>query len=145
MQKKYKKKPNGKNDTGRPTKLTNELLRQLEELVNKRGWEVLTDEEICDEIGIDQQTKQNWINADYMDEDKMKFFGLIKKARRRAKIGLARRIGEGENGWQGSAWIAERKFDDLNLRRKYEGDINDKKQLNNFIKDIREELEREAD
>jgi hypothetical protein len=101
---------------GRPSKLTPELLEKLKNLLENPAFVVLTDEEVCDYLDIDKQTKNNWLNAEYKDEAKQEFFALIKISRVKQKINLSNQLQVGENGWQAKAWILERKFGDLNLR-----------------------------
>ena len=101
---------------GRPTKLNAELLEKLKGLLDNPAFVVLTDEEICDYLDIEKQTKINWLNAEDKSEEKQEFFDLIKKARTKQKINLSNQLQIGENGWQAKAWILERKFGDLNLR-----------------------------
>lgn len=107
------------NPVGRPSKLTEDFLKDLENLLERQSSVLLTDEEMLEHIGIDNQTKQNWLNPEYKGADeelKKKFFELIKRGRRFHKMNLGDKLAIGENGWQGSAWMLERKFSDLNLR-----------------------------
>jgi hypothetical protein len=143
MTKNYKKKPNGKNATGAPTKLTEELIKKLEALLDDPQFIILTDEEICIHLDINDETKARWLD-DKSTELSKKFYGLIKKARTKQKMNLSERIGTGDNGWQGSAWIAERKFEDLRLVQILKGDLNNKVKLEGKIT-IKEETKKRLD
>jgi hypothetical protein len=101
---------------GRPTKLTKEFLEKFKELLDNPAFVLFTDEEICDYMDIDKQTKINWLKTEEKTEEKQMFFDLIKKARAKQKLNLGSIMQLGENGWQAKAWILERKFGDLNLR-----------------------------
>jgi len=121
--KEYDKKENGKNATGRPSKLTEELIEKLEIILENPTSVGLTFEDFLVELGIAESTRKNWMDSEYTGVDtelKDKFLALIKRVLVGQKRNLIGRIQEGDSGWQGSAWIAERKFDELNLTRKTE-------------------------
>jgi hypothetical protein len=140
--KEYDKKENGKNATGRPSKLTEELIEKLEIILEDPTSVGLTDEDFMIELGLSDQTMRNWLNPDYIGADvelKNKFFWLIKRMRVSQKRNIVARIQEGDSGWQGSAWIGERKFDEFNITRKVENNTNLK------IKEVDEEKKKKLD
>lgn len=141
--KKYTKKENGKNDTGRPSKLTEELIIKLEQLLEKPTAVILTDEDICIYLDIDEDTKKRWLD-DQTTELHRKFYGLIKKLRVNQKLDLSERVAIGDNGWQGSAWILERKFEDLRLVQVQKVDQNSKVKLEGSLT-LREETKKRLD
>lgn len=106
-----------KHPGGRPSKLTPELIERLEKIVNDPSIVLLTDEDICTLLDIDDDTKRRWMLSESEDQETASFKGLIKKARVLQKQALHNEMRAGENGWQSKAWILERKFSDLNLKQ----------------------------
>ncbi len=122
-----------KNKGGRPIgsgKLTDNWLKVAEEVLNEDNDRVLlTDEELVFLINeklkskeqIVDRTFQNWKKkakeGKNLDERGRGFFRLIKKALVVQKMNLLKSVKLGATGWQGSAWVLERKCDEWNLRR----------------------------
>ena len=91
-----------------------ELVFLVNELLDKK-----------DQISIDAFSK--WKNGKIpktaKKEDIEGFLRVIKKALITERFNLLRKIAAGENGWQGNAWILERKFKEWNLKNISETDI----------------------
>jgi hypothetical protein len=87
----------GRHSEGRPTKKTPEIIERIAEAINFG----LTNEEVCELVGIEAHTLVNW----YKDSE---FFSATKRAAATRLVKRLKRIERGEPGWQGTAWIVER-------------------------------------
>lgn len=117
--------------TGRPTKMTDELIKALGEVVNENIL-FATDEELVDlvneqlperdRIGIDIFGK--WKRGESQSDNELykQFLRLIKKALLKEKKRLLQLLETDKNSWQRYAWILERKFDEWNIKNK--SDVN---------------------
>lgn len=129
---KYKKKPSGVNDTGRPTKLTKDFIKAAEYvLFEDINTIIFTDSELLMLINERLEPKarvsdsrfEAWkvaCKGDGPKDDVMNQFRvLIKKALSEQKKNLFMKLQTSKFGeWTKFAWIIERKFDDWNLRNK---------------------------
>jgi hypothetical protein len=93
-------KYNGKHPGGRPTKKTPELIAKLTHALAVG----LPDEEACALVMIERCTLDAWRNED--DQ----FSYMLKSARAQKMVNRIGRIDDGEPGWQGSAWMLERRY-----------------------------------
>lgn len=102
----------GRNRGGRPTKLNELIIRDLEVLA-RIG---LSEKAMAQSVGIDPVTLDNWLKKDEG------FFNRIKRARNRGKAVLLNSIyGHGQKSWQASAWILERMYrEEFSLNQKVE-------------------------
>jgi len=133
-----------KKRVGRPTKLTAQLIKILDEVVGNAIY--LTDEDLVEELNerlsekdrISLNTFKDYKSGRKQSENLLlvEFSTLIKKALRREKINLLSELSEGEQGWQAKAWILERKFSEWNLKQITETDITSKGESINDIKKI---------
>ena len=127
----------------RPTKLNNKWLEVAEEIVNDDiNAIILTDEEMVllineqferQDIPNEEKEKQkisdrtfkrwkkkNKEDSEEIDEIGKQFCHLIKKALLKQKRHLFDKFRDEEGQWQKWAWIIERKFDDWNIKYKYD-------------------------
>jgi len=114
---------------GRPSKLTEEFIAAMMEVVNDQDNAVIyTDEDLIFMINdklpmearIDPDTFRRWKNGDIADDVRaQKFYGVYKRALLRQKSNLFKKLDDPENPrWQKDAWKIERKFDDWNIKQK---------------------------
>src|SRR6516162_3210977 len=89
----------GRLSEGRPTKRTPEMVARIAKAISLG----LNDEESAALVRIDRDTLLEW-NKD------PEFSGTIKSAVADRMVKRLERIESGGNGWQGSAWLAERLF-----------------------------------
>lgn len=120
-----------KNPAHRPTKLTNSWLEAAREVLDEDTDNVLlTDVELIFLINqklpakerivirtFQRWKKRNMKGQKQLDEIGEGFVALVTSALIKQKTNLLERIRAGEQGWQGSAWIMERKFEEWNLRK----------------------------
>ena len=117
-----------KNKVGRPSKLTDDLLKVTKEIIEDDiNAIILTDldliflinERLEEKARICDATFENWKAGKFSDEDKGKdFLGLIKKALIKQRRELFKKFRDDEKSWQKYAWIIERKFDEWNIKHK---------------------------
>lgn len=132
----YKKKENGKNATGRPSKLTEELVGTFQEVVDQPNNIYLTDEQLFGFLIealerkhfniIGYRNFQEYKNSKNKYEKTIfqKFQRIMKKALSEELKTLMQSLKEGRSGeWQKYAWIIERKFDDWNIRQKLNSEV----------------------
>ena len=97
----FKKARKKKGKKGQPTKLSEEITRDMEVLarigVGKNA--------ICESVGITYQTYDNWMEKD-------ESFALrMNQARNKGKTVLINSIfGAGRRNWQAHAWLLERQY-----------------------------------
>lgn len=142
--------PNNPNQTEnqgwRPTKLTDEFLKVVENVLNDNiNSIILTDEELFElingNLGEEQRicyaTFKNYKASKNKEESELynRFLSLYKKAITVQKKSLFDSLKKDTNSWQRYAWIIERKFSDWNLKqiseRKFEWELK----INN-VKDL---------
>jgi hypothetical protein len=85
---------------GRPTKFTPDLLEKLAEAIAAG----MPDQYACDRVGIDVDTLADWKRT------QPGFSGVLNHARAERMLTRLNRIDVGESGWQGTAWILERRW-----------------------------------
>lgn len=90
----------GSNHAGRPSKFTFELLEKLAEAVALG----MPDKFACERVGITEETFYEW------KKNKPEFSEYINHARAEKMAKRIQRIDVGETGWQGTAWILERRW-----------------------------------
>jgi hypothetical protein len=90
----------GQNVGGRPTKFTPDLLEKLAEAIALG----CPDRIACDRVDIDEETLHDWRHH------KPGFSEYLNRARSERMIIRIKRIDSGEAGWQGSAWMLERRW-----------------------------------
>jgi hypothetical protein len=91
----------GRNRGGRPTKLTELVIRDAE-ILARIG---LSERAIAESLMIDQGTLLNWLKKS------PEFFNRLKKARNEGKAKLVNSIyGHGQKNWMAHAWILERMY-----------------------------------
>jgi hypothetical protein len=116
-----------KNPGGRPTKLTEEFLVAMMDVVNSENNALIyTDEELIFLINeqlpiegrIDPDTFRRWKNGDISDDARaQKFYGVYKRALLKQKNNLFGKLDDPKNDpWQKDAWKIERKFTDWNIK-----------------------------
>lgn len=127
-----KTKDKAPNKGGRPTKLTEALINIMAVVVNDALY--WTDEELVDELNekleeageptISVATFKDYKGGREQADNPLisKFSSLIKKALKKEKKLLFEELRKGEGNWTAKAWILERKFDEWNLRKKYENE-----------------------
>lgn len=98
---------------GRPTKFNQEICDGILKSVQ----DCLPLKLCAEENGIHYDTLREWINEgiediknEQYDTDKAKFSVAMKKGVGDRQRLLLEKIASGENGWQGSAWILERRW-----------------------------------
>lgn len=114
---------------GRPSKaehlLTPEMIAAVGLLLAEGNFK----DTVSDFLGIDRKTWWNWEQRGEREPDSIygEFLHVVKKASATAEILLLRGIRVGAPGWQGQAWIAERRFPerwgkrvDITIRREAE-------------------------
>ena len=139
-----------KNKEGRPTKLNSGWLEVAERIVNDDiNAIILTDEELVflindefDKQDIPEEEKEkqkisdrtfkrwkkkNKEDSEELDEVGKQFCHLIKKALTKQKKHLFDKFRSDEGQWQKWAWIIERKFDDWNIKHRYDHTSKDEK------------------
>lgn len=97
----FKKARKKKTKRGQPTKLSEDIIRDMEVLarigIGKNA--------ICDSVGIVYQTYDNWMQE---NED---FAYRMHRARNKGKTVLLNSIfGAGKRNWQAHAWLLERQY-----------------------------------
>ena len=96
---------------GRPTKLTPSMSQTI--IAFLKGGVSYTG--CAKAVGIDEKSIYNWLQrgeSDYndcVDTEHSKFFLAFKEAEANLEYKLTTRLMDGETGWQGSAWLLERK------------------------------------
>jgi hypothetical protein len=102
----------GRNRGGRPTKLNELIIKDLEVLA-RIG---LSEKAMAQSVGIDPVTLDNWMKKDEG------FFNRIKRARNRGKAVLLNSIyGHGQKNWTALAWLLERQYPlEYGVRQKVE-------------------------
>ena len=125
----------GKNEGGRPTKLTQKFLDIANEVMNEDiNAIILTDEELLMLINeqlvgrekVANKTFQDWKAGRTKSARGVGFRFLLKEAIIRQKKDLFNQFRAEPNQWQRWAWIIERKFDDWNIRQKIDADHTSK-------------------
>jgi hypothetical protein len=112
---------------GRPTKLTEEFLGAMMEVLNDGDNALIyTDEELLflindrlpAEARISGETLRRWKKGDTTDDVMgQKFCGVYTRALLRQKASLFRKLDDPQNArWQKDAWKIERKFGDWNIK-----------------------------
>lgn len=118
-----------KNPGGRPTKLTEEFLAVMMDVINdEQNALIYTDEELLFlindrlpvEARISGETLRRWKNGEIADDAiGQRFCGVYTRALLRQKASLFKKLDDPENPrWQKDAWKIERKFDDWNIKQK---------------------------
>lgn len=97
-------KENAKRPVGRPTKMTEEIVRKLEYAFQK-DFNIV---EACDYAGISRETYYDWIKKKKGFSDKMEC--AKSNLRRKAKVNLADKIEAGDI--DATKWYLERKAKD---------------------------------
>lgn len=104
--------------TGRPSKLYDQEVRDKILEAMKLG---LADQDAAAYAGIDYTTFYRWQKAAEEDETgesaEAEFCKMVKREQAVGLVAIHRRVLEGESGWQGSAWLAERRFPDRYARQ----------------------------
>lgn len=85
---------------GRPSKFTNDLLEKLAEAIASG----MPDKFACERVGITEDTLGDWRRS------KPGFSVYLDAARAERMLKRINRIDVGETGWQGTAWILERRW-----------------------------------
>jgi hypothetical protein len=86
---------------GRPTKLTEDLVSNMEVLA-RIG---LSDKAMAEAVGIEPQTLIRW------KKNNKDFYNRIKKAKNEGKAVLVNSVfGHGRKNWQAHAWLLERQY-----------------------------------
>lgn len=85
---------------GRPTKFTTDLLEKLGEAIAAG----MPDRYACDRVGITEDTLRVWRT------EKPGFSAYLDHMRSERMLTRLNRIDVGESGWQGTAWILERRW-----------------------------------
>jgi len=128
----YEKKENGKNNTGRPSKLTKKFIEATKEVLNSDiNCIIYTDEELVNQINERLPKKQqicvdtlvNWKESkkkNQIDSRGRQFFRLYKKSLQNQKNLLFKKFRNEPVHWQRWAWILERKFGEWNIRQRFE-------------------------
>jgi hypothetical protein len=93
---------NGKHPGGRPTKRTPQLVKRLANAIAQG----LPDAQACDMVRISVDTLWAWKH----DPEFKEFSEVIKQAVAKRLFKRLERIDAGEPGWQGAAWIVERRL-----------------------------------
>lgn len=107
---------------GRPTKLTEELIEDFGTLLSLGNYI----ETVCDFLGVERRTYNNWYAAGKKKNGLYKkFFLTVKRAQADAEISLLAAVASGKPGWQSKAWMLERKGYDK-WGRKQIMEVNDK-------------------
>ena len=120
------------NKGGQPTKLTSLFIETAEDVLKDGALMLFTDAELLDEINenlpiknrICQRTFYNWkekFKAKKYDEIEpigLEFLHLLKKTVRYQKKMLLNALVVDHKSWHRWAWLAERKWDEFNIRRK---------------------------
>lgn len=118
-----------KHPGGRPTKLTEDFIAAMVEVINEDDNAVIyTDEDLIfmindrlpEEARIHHDTFSLWKNGNISDDVRaQRFFSVYKRALLRQKRNLFKKLDDEKNhAWQKEAWKIERKFDDWNIKQK---------------------------
>lgn len=98
---------------GRPSEMTEDVVKKMLEGI-ALGLSIV---EVADLAGKSRTTIYNWINAaekavadGSADEEQSGFLDSVKEAQQEGQLKRLKRIQEGDPGWQGSAWIQERRY-----------------------------------
>ncbi len=126
-------KNNKSNKGGRPSKLNKEWLDAFEKVINSDGNAIiltdselllLTNEQLEEDQKICQSTFEKWKAGKNNEATHSQFLRLYKKALIIQKKALfAKMEHEDQKNWQKYAWIIERKFDEWNMRKKFETNV----------------------
>jgi hypothetical protein len=110
-----------RNRGGRPTKLNEILIRDME-ILARIG---LSDKAIAESVGIGPDTLIRWMKRN------REFSNRLKRAKGEGKARLVNSIyGHGRKSWQAHAWLLERQYqDEFALTRKVEMSSAEKKPL----------------
>ena len=112
---------------GRPSKLTQEFIAAAYQVVNQEDNALIfTDEELLfaineklsKEAQISKRTFEAWKSGDVSDDvEGQEFLRLIQLALQKQKKDIFFKLKTDEKGWQRFAWIAERKWNEWNLKK----------------------------
>jgi hypothetical protein len=125
-----------KDKGGRPTKLTDNLINAIDEVLKEKDVIVMNDEELVmfvnEKLPIEEQISytsfMHW-KTGYLPEIKTetdlikRFLQTIKAAMYLERQNLMKEL-KRDSQWQRYAWILERKFKEWNLKQISEQDIN---------------------
>ena len=95
--------------TGRPSKLNEELLKDMKGLFERGGFR----NEVCGAVGISYVTFLNWMERGRKAKTGqfLEFFDTIKKAEAVGKLShIVNITRHSEQSWQASAWFLERRY-----------------------------------
>jgi len=112
--------------TGRPSKLTEEIIQQAADAI-KRVYYV---EIAADLMGIHRDTFYEWLKRGESEGEPNPLYGIfsdtIKKARAEAKLSLLAEVRSGKAGeWQAKGWILERCYpSEFGLRQEIKLDVD---------------------
>jgi len=118
---------------GRPTKLTDNFLKVMEEVLSDGlNIRALTDIDLIEEINdrlpekeqVSLRSWKDWKHGNLKENDERldTFFAFYKKAFRGQKRNMINSLEGEKQTWVKYAWIMERKFDEWNLRKKTENE-----------------------
>lgn len=112
---------------GRPSKLTAQIIKDIEQFLNDGNYVSV----VCKAVGINQDTFYQWLKLGlelvtereqcevdgkpipFLDSHERllyQFAEAIEKAEAMGEMGLISNVKSGSPGWQGSAWILQRRF-----------------------------------
>jgi len=129
-------KKQNNNKGGRPSKLNDDFIKALKEVLFKEEDNIdaiihtdkellfLINQRLPEEKQISKRTFERWKarnkedNLNKLTETGRKFCRLYKKALLEQKRYLFEELKGEKTGWQRWAWIIERKFDDWNIKHK---------------------------
>ena len=99
------KKAEGKNQGGRPTTCTDEIIEKLCEALERLG----VGKYACIECGVSEGTVLSWQNKASQGGQFAKFAERWARARVRSRAALVQNIAQaGADDWRASAWLLER-------------------------------------
>lgn len=98
---------------GRPSEMTPVVVEKMLEGISL-GLSIV---DVADLAGKARQTVYNWINAaekavadGTATDEQREFLDSVKSAQQEGQLRRLKRIQTGDPGWQGSAWIQERRY-----------------------------------
>ncbi len=112
---------------GRPTKLTPEVLKIFEKVINQsvlfctdEELVFLINEELPEKNRFSYEAFSKWKRGERQRNNPLyqTFVRLVKKALLKEKKTLLLQLKLGADNWQARAWILERKFDEWNLKQR---------------------------
>lgn len=111
--------------TGRPTKLTPQVLKTFEKVINDnvlfctdQDLIFLLNEALPEDNRFSYEAFSKWKRGERQKDSPLygQFVRLVKKALLKEKRTLLMQLKTGADNWQARAWILERKFDEWNLK-----------------------------